>query len=142
MLFIGMMQQDASTQSMSTTCTCPTFPTGLVTDTEEAEQVLVVILPFPQIFVEESGSGLALSLTCNFLAEYLRENASVQNCVPSSSEHIQHNKHARQATHTHMFLRKVLIAFLSGSSRDCQLEFVLQSYSVRFQLRLSAKSCS
>ena len=84
------MQQDASTQSMSTTCT---FPTELATDTEEAEHVLVVILPFPQIFVEESGSGLALSLTCNFVAEYLRENASVQNCVPSSSEHIQHNKH-------------------------------------------------
>ena len=78
-----MMQQDASTQSMSTTCT---FPTELATDTEEAEHVLVVILPFPQIFVEESGSGLALSLTCNFLAECLRENASVQNCVPSSSE--------------------------------------------------------
>ena len=96
-----MMQQDASTQSMSTTCTFPTFPTELATDTEEAEHVLVVILPFPQIFVEESGSGLALSLTCNFLAEYIRENASVQNCVPSSSEHIQHNKLVCQATQTH-----------------------------------------
>ena len=137
-----MMQQDASTQSMSATCTFPTFPTALVTDTEAAEHVLVAILPFPQIFFEESGSGLALSLTCNFLAEYLRENASVQNCVPSSSEHIQHNKHVCQATHTHMFLRKVLIALLLGLSGDCQLEFVLQSYSVRFQLRLSAKSCS
>ena len=137
-----MMQQDASTQSMSATCTFPTFPTALVTDTEAAEHVLVVILPFPQIFVEESGSGLALSLTCNFLAEYLRENASVQNCVPSSSEHIQHKKHVCQATHTHMFLSKVLIALPLGLSGDCQLEFVLQSYSVRFQLRLSAKSCS
>ena len=137
-----MMQQDASTLSMSATCTFPTFPTALVTDTDAAEHVLVVILPFPQTFVEEGGSGLALSLTCNYLAEYLRENASVQNCVPSSSEHIQHNQHVCQATHTHMFLRKFLIALLLGLSGDCQLEFVLQSYSVRFQLRLSAKSCS
>ena len=86
LLFIRMMQLDASTQSMSTTCTFPSFPTALVTDTDAAEHVLVVILHLPQMFVEESGSGLALSLTCNFLAECLRENASVQNCVPSSSE--------------------------------------------------------
>ena len=120
-----MMQQDASTQSMSATCTFPTFPTALVTDTEAAEHVLVVILPFPQIFVEESGSGLALSLTCNFLAEYLRENASVQNCVPSSSEHIQHNKHVCQATHTHTHVSK--------KSFDCS--------SIRFEWRLSARVC-
>ena len=119
------MQQDASTQSMSATCTFPTFPTALVTDTEAAEHVLVVILPFPQIFVEESGSGLALSLTCNFRAEYLRENASVQNCVPSSSEHIQHKKHVCQATHTHTHVSK--------QSFDCS--------SIRFEWRLSARVC-
>ena len=122
-----MMQQDASTQSMSATCT---FPTALVTDTEAAEHVLVVILPFPQIFVEESGSGLALSLTWNFLAEYLRENASVQNCVPSSSEHIQHNKHVCQATHTHTHTH----THVSKQSFDC--------FSIRFEWRLSARVCA
>ena len=93
LFFIRMMQQDASTQSMSATCTFPTFPTALVTDTDAAEHVLDVMLPFPHIFVRESGSGLALSLTCNLLAEYLREHASVQSCVLSSSEQILHNKH-------------------------------------------------
>ena len=117
------MQQDASTQSMSTTCTFPTFPTALVTDTDAAEHVLVVILHFSQMFVEESGSGLALSLTCNSLAECLRENASVQNCVPSSNEYIQHSKHVCQATQTHTHVSK--------ESFDC--------FSIRFEWRLSAR---